>query len=232
MRNLKGAIVERVEHHKTKRQGVVRLDKGSMTFFAWENDNDRQVEPFTSSSGAEVRRWLLDQLARTTDGMRLDWVPVVEIEQGEGRTYYSRHQQDLDESLAFTASRYFIALTLDKREWRRLKWEECDPESPAALAEQDRYAASTKYDEGPKSKELNRYTKAFTLPHFSDRGHSAKVVLPYTHELWAGLCLVAQHVADSRKMLSEVLGTRQGVARLAEIGAGRAQLLLTPGREG
>ena len=60
---LKGAIVEWVEHDKTKRRAPIRLDKRNMTFFAREDDTDFRKEPFQSKDGGEVRRWLKHRLA-------------------------------------------------------------------------------------------------------------------------------------------------------------------------
>ena len=228
----KGAIVERVEHPATKRTGVIRLDKRSMTFFARENDTETTHEPFASSSGHEVREWLLEQLKHTTDANNLEWIPVVQIEHGGDSHHYWRDssKEEFSESVKLEIKRYYLALTRDKREWRQLPWESIDSASSTCLPENERYAASRKYAEGPKSPNLNSYTHAFRLPAFEGRGdHRDKVVLPFTPELWDGLCLIVKRIKDAREVIAELVGTKKGVETVTEVGAGRKQLLLSSG---
>lgn len=233
-RHIKGPIVEKVEHPQTKRVGVIRLYKGSMSFFARETDGDPQQPPFVHKDGGKVREWLLQQLARTTEGAGLEWLPVVEIVHGgERRHRYRDETQAHGESMALEFRRYFIALTLDKREWRRLPWESADPESATALADAERWAASDHYDKGPRHPRVlegGAYpTKAFRLPHFSDNYNGQKVVIAYTPDLWRGLLMVNAQIAASRKALERFVGTKDGVAMVAELGAGTRQLLLGSG---
>lgn len=227
-RKYKGAIIERVEHPKTKRTGVVRLDKGGMWFFARENDTDLLTEPFASKDGGEVRDWLLKQLAHTTAEDRLEWLPAVEIEYGSGGTDHHSYRDETEKHTAgfdLTIRRYWIALTRDQREWRDLRWDQCDEESPTCVPENERYAQSDKYGKGPKA-ELVYGDKPFSFPCFKGRGD--KVVLPYTPELWHGLLLVVEQLRQAEKSLQEMVSTKHGVAGLTEIGAGKVMLLLTP----
>src|SRR5579864_1319462 len=113
MNDYRGAVVEKVESSTTKRTGVVRLDKRSMTFFAREDDADHRSQPFASKNGTEVYAWLKVQLNRTSEKDRLDWVPVVEIKAGGegGHHYYRDDTQEHDQSIEITINRYYIALT-------------------------------------------------------------------------------------------------------------------------
>lgn len=232
MRHLKGAIVEWVEHSKTKRRAAIRLDRGSMTFWARADEADLQSEPYTSQKGSEVRAWLLKQLAFTTDENIMEWVPVVKIEHGgERRHRYRDEAQTFGDSLSVEIDRFYLGLTRDQREWRKLRWESCDPTSLTVVPENERYAASDRYAEGPKSEKLNKVygtEKPFRLPSFKDKYQGEETVIPYTPELWAGLLLIVEQMERSRKTLRELVGTKAGIARLAEVGAGHVPLQLMP----
>lgn len=229
----KGAVVEWVEHPVTKRRAAVRLDRGSMIFFTREVETDQNSPTFESRSGEEVRTWVLEQLARTTDANNMTWVPVIEVQQdGDVRHMYRDETETHGESLSVTVKRYYLGLTRDEREWRGLPWESCHPDSAAQVPENERYAASSRYDEGPKSERLNGYTKPFRLPAFLSRSRGDKAVLPYTEELWQGLLLVVQHLANSRVTLRELISTKKGVETLTLVGAGKTHLRIAATSEG
>jgi len=117
-----GAIVEWVEHPVTKRRAPIRLDKGRMTFYARENDNDVTSEPFSTGTAG-----------------------------------------------------------------------------------------------------------AFKLPSFAEGSSRDKVIFAYTPDVWKALLLLIRQIKEMRKTLGELVGTKQGVAVLAEIGTGKATLALAPG---
>lgn len=225
-RQWKGAVVEWVEHRSTKRRAPIRLDKSNMTFFAWEKVEDMPtIDPFHSKDGGEVRAWLYKQLARTSDADRLEWLPVIEVRAKGERAYRYRDDDDgKGEEIEVNVSRYWLALTRDKREWRKLRWVECDPESAGAIPEDDRYAASSRYADGPKAVSTNHYTTptVFRLPSVGGRGE--RNVLHYTPELWRALMMVVKQVEASRKILQDLVGTKAGIATLAEVGAGKTPL--------
>jgi len=228
-RTLKGQVVEKVEHQTTKRVGVLRLHKPSMTFFARENDNEVDEPPFKSKDGREVRNWLLEQLARTTAANNLDWLPVVKITHGGTESHRYRDMEEFNgESLEVEFDRFFIALTNDQREWRKLPWSSCDPESSTMLADEQRYAASNKYAEGPKSPNLSSYNRPFQLPHFEGR-KDGEVVLRWTPELWEGLLKIVKQIRAARKLIATTVGTKDGLAELTALGAAKKQFLLSPG---
>lgn len=234
MRNQrKGAIIERVEHHTTKRTGVIRLDKRGMWFFAREVDGDVNSPPFESKDGSAVREWLMKQLARTTADDRLEWLPVVKIEYGgEKKGRYRDESQVHGESMELEVNRFYIALSKDKREWRKLTWEECEPNSSTVLPENDRYAASERFRDGPRAEQQGyRKPDPFRLPQFNDGGGygDSTTYLPFTADLWRGLLQVCKQIAAARSTLKELVGTKQGVGVLGEIGAGKSQLLLAAG---
>lgn len=229
-RELKGAVVEWVEHPTTKRRAPIRLDKGSMTFFAREDDKDLRSEPFQSKNGSEVRAWLYKQLAFTTEQDRLEWRPVIKIEHDSSRRFrYRDESQVYGETLAVEIDRFYLALTKDERTWQKIEWEACDPESQGFIAENERYAESKRYAQGPKSESIGSHNKPFRLPSFEPSGDGAKSVVPYTPELWEGLKLIVEKIAEQRKLLKTMLSTRSGVKLVAEVGAGRIPLQLNPG---
>ncbi len=231
MRHMRGAIVEKVESRKTHRTGVIRLDKRSMEFWARADDTDTTQEPFVSKDGREVRAWLLKQLDRTSEADRLEWIPVVQVSYGGESSHRYREDHTTGHSLKVEMDRYWLALTHDKREWRKLPWDSCDPDSPVVVPENDRYAASRRYAEGPASQSLGENTKAFRLPSFKSSYYSGRdTVLEYTPELWKGLLAVIEAIKTARGTIEQMLGTKQGVAVVAEIGAGKAQLLLQSGK--
>lgn len=231
-RHWKGAIIERVEHPKTKRCGVVRLDKGSMTFFAREDDTDARIDPFHSDDGSAVRSWLLKQLGRTTGENNLTWVAVIEIDVGEGGSYYDRDDDDEDTkrqaSMKVEITRYWIALTKDQREWRKLKWNEANPDSPTCIPDDERYASSENYRDGPKAdpNKIRYGHGVFRLPSFANKRGGGETVLPYTIELWAALAEIVENVKASRKTLNDLLMTKEGLGTLHQIGVAVVPKLL------
>ncbi|SRR6266516_1131673 len=227
--NYKGAIVEKIEHPTTKRAGVVRLDKRSMTFFAREDDSDLTAEPFASKDGAKVHAWLRVRLGHTTQKDRLDWVPVIEIKNDSKSGYRYRGEENMHgEQLDVEIDRFWIALTQDEREWRKITWVEGDLKSSGSIPENDRYAQSRRFGQGPKSTELTSWNKPFVLPSFLREG---QVVVPYTPELWKGLLQVIRQIAATRELLKEMIGTKDGIAAVTEIGAGRQTLRLAQPKE-
>lgn len=222
----KGAVVEWVEHRNTKRRAPIRLDKSSMTFFAWEKVEDMPtIDPFHSKDGGEVRAWLYKQLARTSGADALDWQPVIDVRAHGDRKYRYRDDDDGDgQEIEVEIARYWIALTRDGREWRKLKWAACDPDSAGTIPESERYAASDRYADGPKAVATSSYVKptVFRLPSVGERG--GRNVLLYTPELWRALKMVVKQVEASRRILQDLVGTKAGIATLAEVGAGKTPL--------
>lgn len=228
MKKLRGAVVEWVEHKKTKRRAPIRLDKSSLTFFAWENDTDRQGDPYASKDGREVRLWLEKQLSYTTDSSTMTWIPAVRVEYGgERRWRYRDEQQVHGENVKLEINRFYVGLTRDEREWRRLPWEACDPKSSTFIPENERYAASTPQGEGPKSPKINDHNKPFRLPHYTRDGDA---ILQYTPELWKGLLTLIKQIELARVTLVDLVGTKEGVTALKDLGSGHATLQLTSGR--
>jgi len=223
----KGAIIEKVEHRTTKRTGVIRLDKDSMMFFARENDGDPLTEPYADKDGGKVRAWLMVQLGHTTEADRLEWLPVIRITNDSRHGYrYARENQKHGEELDVEFERFYIALTRDKREWRKLEWEACDPESSGLVPDNERYAQSHRYDLGPAHDYSG--SKPFRLPSFD----GSKCVVGYTPELWRGLHLILKQIEGARKALTAMIGTKAGIETVAEVGAGKTPLLLAaPAKE-
>lgn len=229
-RDLRGAIVEKIEHRVTKRTGVIRLDKRSMTFFAREDDANPLIEPFASKNGAEVKNWLKTQLSHTTVQDQLEWIPVIRIENdSEPRHRYRDQAQLHGEKLDVDFERFYVALTRDEREWRRLPWEACNPDSTGFIEENDRYAQSHRHYCGPKHDSVIRgLDKPFRLPSFD----GDKATVKYTPELWQGLLLILKQITGARETLTQMIGTKSGIETVAEIGAGKTPLLLAAPAKG
>lgn len=234
-RHLKGAIVEWVEHDKTKRRAPIRLDKSSMTFFAREDDTDVTKEPFASKDGGDVRRWLKQRLALTTNENNIEWQPVIKVKHGGEPAHRYREMEEFNgESIEVEIDRLWMGLTRDGYEWRTLRWVQADPESPACVPENERYAVSSKHGLGPKNprlREAGTREEAFRLPSFETRYGGSTAYLRYTPELWQGLLVIVRTIAESRKTLKDLLGTNKGIEQVAAIGAGRQQLLLNPAKK-
>ena len=231
MRELKGKVIEEVEHPITKRVGKIRLDKRSMTFFAREVDTDWDREPFASLNGHEVKQWLLAQLKHSTDEQNMDWIPVIEVETGGSSKHYYRDdsKEAHRESIDLDLKRYYIGLTRDKREWRVLQWEQVDPESSTFVPENERYAVSKRFALGPKAPDINSWNRPFKLPEYESRGDDSEVKLAYTPELWEGLLTIVRALKAARKQIRELVGTKKGNEAVVAIGQGTTPLLLKSG---
>lgn len=218
----KGSIVERVRDDKTRREGIIRLDKGSMTFFARIPDDAPPSERpamMESKDGGAVKDWLVKELKKTTANELLDWMPVVQVEVAEPGYYYGRETRTRA-GFKVHIARYYLALTRDRREWLKLKWEQADEESVAVLPPEDRVASSEKFRSGPGGEE-----KSAVRSHHGDRimrglpfFDSNTNYLPYTPEAWAGLLNVIDTVNTAEKNIRELVGTKKGLAMLMDNG--------------
>lgn len=232
-RHLRGAIIEHIEHPKTKRVGVIRLDKKRMMFYARENDADAMTEPFANANGFLVKQWLLEQLKFSTDAQNMDWQPVISISsEGERDRYSYRDQKEYHgESIEVKIDRYYIGLTRDERQWLKLSWAECDPKSTSHVPENERYGVALKYGIGPKSPDISDHNKPFRFPSFKDGYRRDESILPYTPELWAALTEILETLARSRETLKNLITTKAGIETLKTVGAGKIPLLLAAGSE-
>jgi hypothetical protein len=202
-----------------------------MTFYAREVDSDFLTEPFQSKNGAEVRAWLRQRLALTTDENNIEWRPVIMVvRDGESEHQYREQEERSAESVGITIDRFWFGLTRDEQEWRALRWVQGAAESAVCVPENERYAASTKHGLGPKNPRLRDYPneKPFRLPSYEERYRSVVAYLDYTPELWAGLHIIVRTIANSRKALDDLIRTKRGVATLAAVGAGQQPLQLLP----
>src|SRR3954468_9554633 len=231
----RGAVVERVVHEKTQNAGVVRLDKRTMIFFAEYGEEAAYVSA-ESEDGRAVRRWLLWHLAKSTEKQKLDWVPVVEIDDNVESYRHSRDDNDENQytaKMGVKIERYFLALTHDKTEWRVLPWESCSDDSPTQLDDAVRFVSSKRFRNGPKFVTTNRFHTEgrFALPHFDKGSDGATTYLRYTPELWAGLLAIVERVDETRQQLRKLVGSKQGIETVSALGAGRGALLLGSGEE-
>lgn len=228
MRKRGGAIVEKFEHPTTKRIGVIRLDKSTMLFWTEVESGDGTMELHESKSGSEVRAWLREQLERTTDEMKIAWEPVVEIKL-DREDRWGRDGEVLRAEIDLRVDRYYLGLTPNQQEWRRLDWNEADPDSSTKIEAGLMYARSDRYGSGPKAPRrdgsFNYNIKPFALPSFdSDRS-----ILRYTPELWKGLQEIVATTKRARTAIEKMVRSQKGVASIVEIGQGKAPLLLGSG---
>lgn len=224
----KGAVVTRIKDKKTGREGAVRLDKGTMMFFARVPDVELTIETkgrpyFESRDGKEVERWLALQLKKDEKPHALTWLGVIEIEfdvsTESGRYSRDSHAQERKIKVGVEIDRFLIALSEDETQWLKLKWAECDEKSSAYVEPEDRLQRAERFKNGPKA-QLHSWDKAFKLPVYYD-GHN---YLAYTDELWAGLNEVIDTLARSGDTLKALMTTKKGIATIAEVGAGLKRL--------
>lgn len=227
-RERKGAIVEKFVHDTTKREAVIRLDKGPMIFFTQIEGAGGIIERFEDKDGRVVREWLRKELAHTTDAMDMTWLPVIEVRVSDGDRYGRGRGDDerASEKIDLEIDRYYIATTPNKQEWRKLKWAEADPASATKIEDGLMYAQSDRFKNGPKWKPVasdyyGRNDKPFVLPSMGDGGRS---YVEYTPELWAGLQHVLATLKHARTEIEKLIATKQGFARLTAIGNGTQQL--------
>lgn len=230
----KGAIVDRIADDTTGRASVVRLDKGSMTFYAELGEGETYTSA-ESKDGRAVADWLRAHLARTEKAERLTWLPVIEINDSsreDGRYSSGRRAVELRARCSVEIGRYYLALTHDKAQWKKLSWEQCDPDSPARLTDDELFGASADFRPGPKAADGTR-REAFTIPHFKG-GHNYygdEIIVAYTPELWAGFRAVVAAIEGSRVQLSTMLKSKNGIATIEAAGVAGGVLALTDGKK-
>lgn len=226
-RRFKGARVTKVTHYKTKREGWVMLDKADMTFWATAGEGDSALY-FESKDGREVERWLETNLGKALETDRLEWKPVAKV---KIKTNSWREEEDGVE-FEIEIDRYWVALTKDRREWRHLPWDACDPESSTMVADLDRFGQSTFHGKGPKHEACLDSTarpswqtkeKPMVFPHMT--GDVSYVW--WTPELWAGLNEIIAQVKSARAALKQMLGTKAGLETVTQVGAGKLPLRIT-----
>jgi Ni/Co efflux regulator RcnB len=234
-RHRKGAVVEKVTHPDTQRTAPIRLDKGSMVFFA-ELGEGPSYTSAESKDGREVRDWLMYHLAKSTAEQRLEWIPVVHVDDSLDSYRYGDDDDDAANMKKAECSvkieRFFLALTHDKKEWRVLTWAECADDSATQLADDDRYTASKKFRDGPAVETVSRFRdreKAFGLPYFEKGSHGGSTYLRYTPELWAGLVAVVDRVEETRRQLRVLVSTKKGIESVFALGSGNGALMLGAG---
>lgn len=235
-RGRSGAVVETFEHDKTKRVAQIRLEKSS-GYFHTVIETAGVPETFESTELSKVRSWLREQLKTTSDDFILEWKPVIELHTTKGDRGYGRSRDEQHEGgLRLSASRYWLALTPNQHEWRKIDWGQGDEDSPNVVPAAERYALSERYANGPKLPDHlaidrwgSRREKPFRLPYHEADRDEPKYVIEYKAELWEGLMHIIRTLGDMRKTIGEMVSTKTGLAVLAEIGAGSAQLMLTSG---
>lgn len=231
-RERKGAIVERIKNPKTKREGVLRMEKGSFMFFCRLPDeeltaeNSHSREYFESKDAAEVKSWIQERIKKSEKKHRLDWKPVIQVDFDRPDTGGRRRRDDEQREIRISAemTRFYVALSQDRTQWLKLDWDNVDPSSATALDEDDRLSHAENFRKGPAAKKEESYysrtVKPFTLPLIEgDRSYVA-----FTEELWAGLNEVMDTLERSAVTLVEMLGTKKGLAAIADVGAGLKRL--------
>lgn len=222
---LKGARIEKVENKKTAREGEVRLDKSTMTFYGVAGD-----EVAESQDGKKVRAWVEEQLARTD---AFDWKPVLRVRYTAPARSYSGHYEreqrkragtadaepcfdDADKpsvELDVTAERFYIAKGPSGK-WRRIGWDHYNSTNPPI----DDFAQGQMRD-----------GKEFALP-WTDRAHrygeSEDTIVEYSDETWAGLLLLISMLKDNRQKVLDLMRRDTSLGAFAHVGAGQLRKLL------
>lgn len=222
--NRKGAIVERLVNEKTRKRGVVRLDKGSMTFFARYPDDAPGIErpdQFESKIGSEVTAWLKKRLAKTEGSELLEWIPIAMVKLSKDNNY-GRNAGALHGGFSLDCSRFYVALLRDKTYWLQLEWAQCDSSHAAALAPEDRVSSARNFLPGPASATERGGLRSQwgdpivrSFPFARREEH----YLPHTPELWAALRQVVNTIGSAEEHIRKLLTTKDGLKELLEGGA-------------
>lgn len=217
---LKGARIEKLENKKTGREGEVRLDKSTMTFYGVAND-----EVAEHKDGKKVRTWVEEQLARTD---AFEWAPVIRVRYSAPTRSYAGHyerarkaQEDpqFDDaekpevSIEVTAERFYIAKGPSGK-WRQIGWEHRASANPPI---QD-------FSQGQM-----REGKEFALP-WTDRAHrygeTEDTIVAYTEATWAGLLLLISMLKANRQKVLDLMRQDTTLDAFANVGAGQLRKLL------
>ncbi len=186
----------------------------SLMFSATVGDDE-----FTAKSAEEVRAAVTKFLDSQAS---LEWIPIIEVRPVEpfnagGMSF-----------VGLGIDRYYIANTSDPNVIRQLSWDRYDVD-PYSLATLSNY--STEMNRILRSNEYGHWhgdikTK---LPYHDERhgySHRAYYYLPYDEGTWAALQEIVQGIDRLQDWLNELLGTDKGRAKLTEVGAKMAKLLL------
>lgn len=224
-----GSIIEKVRNEKTQRESAVRLEKRTMTFFARVPDvdaaTDRNRLYFESKDGAQVKSWLVTELAKTLPGDLLKWLPVIEVSVKEEDRWVRRSRQGEQRTVGLTiqADRYWIALTKNRQQWLTLPWASCDEESATMIPPEDRVRAAGKFKDGPMSDQVIKYqNRAWAFPSISEGGDAS--YLEFSPDLWVGIQQVINTIERERESVRALLATKKGIKQLIEIGSGAKRL--------
>jgi hypothetical protein len=222
--NLKGAKFNQVSHPVTRRVAAIKLRKSDAKFWTVVG-----TEYFESESASEVENWALEQMGKSTS---IEWQPVIELRDNSSEHW--RDDGEIRAEIDFFLERYWIGRT-EGGSWRKLEWDQADPQSPFALADGQKVARSQAFDEfSPDNARRRRRNKgvtdvAYELPVKIDD----RVFLPYDLDLWVGMLGVVEMIRSSRRRLGEILANIAGLDALRTWARGQmpALPLLLPAGE-
>lgn len=221
-----------IEHPVSKRTAEIRVDKGSGEFACEIGDMEKV------GTLREVQTWATGMLKKHEKTL-LAWVPVIYAHVEGDRYGYSRRARDEDDDrsveVKVKAERFWIAKASrdpnGNEVWRKIHWIQGDVTDSGAIAEEDRYEASTIYREPREERYYgNSETPArkkgwVRLPEVQ----GSYYLLAYTPELWAGIQHVIDTIENEEKIINKLFQTKEGQETLSKLGSQPELLRLTAG---
>lgn len=198
-RKLKPQKVSEVKHRGSGVVVPIHLDRNELDFFA-----DFGGQRFRAGAAKELRRelWLI-----IDESIRLEWHPVIEVK--ALRPFATRS----DGFVGFETERFLWARRHDGT-LARIGWSQKD--------------VADKYRHAKTMPARVKMQEEFDPPYRDDQARVATVYLPYTDDLWVGLQELVMGVSVLKDRLTELLLTKEGQARLAEVGQAMVKALPAP----
>lgn len=235
-----GAHLETLTDGRTGQIGEIRLDKSSMTFYAFGAGLEH-----SGKDGDALRTWLKVQLRKPT---KVEWIPLIEVlyprpkkvteyrkvghkfkdvetlEWDEEKSSYNGRSAPDDSTvdIRVSANRFYVGRP-PKGVWRMIAWEN--------FAADDSLEGN--YSRAEAFHEPRTITKAGELlipDHDRDFGwHQGRVLLRFDENLWLGLCAIVNILKSARADLFALLDASDDLKVIQSGGAAIAQKLLSSG---
>lgn len=209
------AKIEFITDKETGLQVPMTLDKKSLMFSAEFGDFR-----ISDANGEKVRQ---ETLKAIRERASLTWLPVIMADMAARVSRDSRYVTDpwnmkvvkeqeaqYSEHMGLSIRRFYAACRFDGK-WIEVGWN-LEPENRAKNGRA--WYAGEKMMKG--SKEII-YTLNNRGQIFDD--HRSEYILPYSPELWDGLCTIIDKMKQVRSAVDALLGTDEGINRLVAAGS-------------
>ncbi len=208
-----GAKIETIKEYKSGIEVNIYLDKKKMEFGA-------EFADFivTGKDGEKVKA---DILAAIRERSELVWTPVIRAEQMYQVSTYNGHQEiyrEQRENMGLTIERFYVARKMDGS-WVRVEW----------FTEPQHRMMHAKSWHGDIAKGATgiQYSGSVEGDWTNPSRKKGKFILPYSDALWDGLTEVLVKMKMIRELVSGLLGSEEGMAKLIAIGSGNGMFLGT-----